>query len=341
MTPKSTPVSTPPWSAASASMRAAVFRRYGPPEVVGVEEVATPVPKEGELLVRVRATTVSSGDARMRSFNMPGGFWLPARLALGIFGPRTRVLGFDFAGDVVAVGKQVAKFKPGDAVFGAAAASHAEYVVVRESKRVALKPDNLSYDHAATIPFGGITALVFLHQRAKIAPGERVLINGASGSVGTAAVQLAKHFGAHVTGVCSAANAALVMSLGADATIDHATRDLAASGATCDVIFDAVGDCSFARCKGALADGGRLILIVGSLGQMLFLPSWAKWSGSKRVISGVAGGSSEDLRFLAGLASAGTFKPVIDSSYPLERIVQAHARVDTGRKRGNVIVTMG
>jgi NADPH:quinone reductase-like Zn-dependent oxidoreductase len=316
-------------------MKAAVFERYGSPDVVHIQEVDKPSPKDNEILIRVRATTVTSGDARLRSSNFPGGFWLPARLGLGLFRPREKILGSEFSGDVETVGKAVTAFKPGEAVLGGAFGAHAECVCAPE-RAVAPKPGNLSYEEAAALTFGGITALAFLKDRAKIQAGEKLLIIGASGSVGTAAVQIAKHFGAEVTGVCSAASAELVRSLGADKIIDYATEDFTRNGERYDIIMDTVGGATLARLKDSLTPNGRLLLIVGDLGQLLF-PSRI---GDKRAIAGVAGVKNENLRLLAELAEAGKFKPVIDSVYPFTDIVSAHARVDTGRKRGNVVVTL-
>ncbi len=319
-------------------MKAAVYRRYGPPDVIRIEDVPRPEPRANELLVRVRATTVSAGDARLRSARVPRGFGVMMRLAFGITGPRKPILGWDFAGEVAAVGASVSRFAPGDRVFGARVRCHAEYVAVTEDN-IAPVPHNLTFEDAAALVFGGITSLVYLREKAKIQPRERVLINGASGAVGSAAVQLARHFGATVTGVCSAANAQLVRSLGAARVIDYATRDFTQTGETYDIILDAVGNCPFARCERALSPGGRLLLVVASLGQMLgglLRPSRA----GRQVLTGVGATRAEDLRFLGSLAESGAFKPVIDRTYPFARIADAHARVDTGHKRGNVVVTL-
>jgi NADPH:quinone reductase-like Zn-dependent oxidoreductase len=319
-------------------MKAAVYRRYGPPDVVRIEEVPRPDPKTNELLVRVRATTVSAGDSRLRSARVPPGFGVLMRLGFGIFGPRRHTLGWEFAGEVAAVGPSVARFVPGDRVFGTRMGSHAEYVVAPESSAAPI-PSNLTFEDAASLVFGGMTSLFYLRDKAKIQPGERALINGASGAVGTAAVQMAKHFGAAVTGVCSAANGELVRSLGAERVVDYAREDFTQTGQTYDVILDAVGNCPFERCKHALAPGGRLLLVVASLGQMLggmLRPSRA----GRRVLTGVGATRAEDLLFLGTLAESGALKPVIDRTYPLARIVDAHSYVDTGRKRGSVVVTL-
>jgi len=318
-------------------MKAAVYHRYGPPNVIRIEDVPTPDPKPNELLVRVRATTVSAGDARLRSARVPPGFGLMMRLAFGLTGPRRPTLGWDFAGEVAGVGSSVSGFSVGDNVFGMRMGSHAEYVTVSQTS-VAAMPRNLAFEDATALVFGGMTSLVYLRDKAKIHPGERALINGASGAVGTAAVQLAKHFGATVTAVCSASNAELVRSLGATRVVDYASQDFTQSGETYDVILDAVGNCTFARCEGVLSPGGRLLLVVASLGQMLnamMRPS----RGGRRVLAGVGATRADDLRYLGTLAESGQFKPVIDRTYPFARIADAHAHVDTGRKKGNVIVT--
>jgi NADPH:quinone reductase-like Zn-dependent oxidoreductase len=322
-------------------MRAAVYRRYGPPNVVAIEEVETPVPGDDGVLVKVRGTTVTTGDARMRAFRMPRGFGLPGRLGLGIFAPRTTVLGMDFAGDVAAVGRNVTGFKPGDAVFGAAGRCHAEYVAVQHTGSIALKPAGVSYDEAAAAPFGGVTALVFLKDWAGVRSGDKVLVIGAAGAVGSAAVQIARDAGADVTGVCSAANADLVRSLGARRAIDYAREDFAQSGETYGIIMDTVGATSFGRAQSSLKTGGRFLPLVTSLSELLFLPAWTKMTGTKRAIAGVAVASGEKIRALAQLLDAGRFKPVIGARYPLERIAEAHAAVDTGHKRGNLVVTVG
>jgi len=318
-------------------MKAAVFRRYGPPDVVGIEEVPTPDPKANELLVRVRATTVSAGDARLRSARVPPGFGVLMRLGFGILGPRRPILGWEFAGEVAAVGPSVSRFAPGDKVFGVRMGSHAEFVAASED-HAAPMPRNLRYEDAAALVFGGMTTLYYLRDKAKIQPGERVAINGASGAVGTAAVQLAKHFGATVTAVCSAGNAELVRSLGAARVIDYAKGDFTRSGDTYDIILDAVGNCPFSRCQQALAPGGRLLLVVASLGQMLggmLRPSRA----GRKLLTGVGAPRRDDLILLGELAESGALKPVIDRTYPLARIADAHAYVDTGRKKGSVVIT--
>jgi NADPH:quinone reductase-like Zn-dependent oxidoreductase len=320
-------------------MKAAVCRRYGPPDVVEIANVPRPKLGARDVLIKVRATTVTAADWRLRSATLPRGFGILVRLFVGISGPRDPILGAELAGEVVAVGQSVSRCAPGDKVFAARMGGcHAEYVAVREDA-VAPMPANLSFGEAAALTFGGLTAITFLRDKARIQPGERVLINGASGAVGSAAVQLAKHFQAVVTGVCSAANAQLVRSLGADRVIDYATEDFTRSGERYDIIFDAVGNCPFDRCKPALAPGGRLLLVVGTLGQMIGATVWSSRAGRK-VFTGVASVRTADLLFLRTLAESGAFKPVIDRTYPFARIADAHAYVDTGRKRGNVVLDL-
>ncbi len=322
-------------------MKAIVYERYGPPDVLELKEVAKPTPKDNEILIKTHATTVTSGDWRARSLDVPVGFGLISRLVFGVSRPRQPILGTELAGKVESVGKDVSKFKVGDQVFafsGAGMGCHAEYKCMPEDGEMALKPANLTYDEAAAISFGGITALAFF-RRGKLQSGEKVLVNGASGGVGTAAVQLAKHFGADVTGVCSTANVELVRSLGANHVIDYTKEDFTENGETYDVIVDTVGTAPFSRSKNSLKEGGRLLLVLGTLLDMLQIP-WVSMTSSKKVIAGPAAGRAEDLRFLAELAEAGEFKPVIDRRYPFEQIAEAHSYVDTGRKKGNVIITL-
>ena len=322
-------------------MKAIVYERYGPPEVLELKEVAKPTPKDNEVLIKTHATTVTSGDWRVRSLNVPAGFGLIMRLVFGISKPKQPILGSELAGVIESVGKDVRKFKVGDQVFAFSDASmgcHAEYKCMPQDGAVVLKPPSLSYDEAAALSFGGTTALDFL-RRGKLQSGEKVLVNGASGGVGTAAVQLAKHFGADVTGVCSTANMELVRSLGASHVIDYTKEDFTQNGETYDVIVDTVGTAPFSRSKDSLKAGGRLLMVLAGLPDMLQIP-WVSMTSSKKVIAGPAAVRAEDLRFLAGLAQAGEFKPVIDRRYPFEQIAEAHRYVDTGRKRGNVIITL-
>jgi NADPH:quinone reductase-like Zn-dependent oxidoreductase len=323
-------------------MKAVVYERYGPPEVLQLKEVEKPTPKDNEVLIKTHATTVTSGDWRVRSLIVPVGFGLIMRLVFGISRPKQPILGTELAGVVESVGKDVSKFKVGDPVFAfsdAAMGCHAEYKCMPEDGAMALKPENLTYDEAAALSFGGTTALDFF-RRGKLQSGEKVLVNGASGGVGTAAVQLAKHFGADVTGLCSTANVELVRSLGASHVIDYTQEDFTQNGETYDVIVDTAGTAPYSRSQASLKEGGRLLMVLGGLPSMLQIP-WVLLTSSKKVIAGPAAGSAEDLRFLAGLAEAGEFKPVIDRRYPLEQIAEAHRYVDTRRKKGNVIITLG
>jgi NADPH:quinone reductase-like Zn-dependent oxidoreductase len=322
-------------------MKAVVYEQYGGPDVLRLTEVTTPVPKDDEVLIRIHATTVTAGDWRVRSLDVPKGFGWMSRLAIGLTGPRQPILGSELSGVIAATGKAVTKFKPGDAVFafpGTRLGCHAEYRCMSEEGAVALKPANLGHDQAAALSFGGTTALHFLRE-AKLSAGEKILINGASGAVGTAAVQLAKHFGAEVTAVCSAGNADLVRSLGADHVIDYTTEDFTRNDCVYDVIMDTAGTAPFARSSTSLREGGRLLLVLGGLRDLLSIP-WIALTNSRKVIGGTAKEKSSDLRLLAGLAERGEFVPVIDRRYRFDEIVEAHRYVDTGRKKGNVVITL-
>jgi NADPH:quinone reductase-like Zn-dependent oxidoreductase len=320
----------------SGKMRAAIYRSYGAPQVVRIEEVTKPRPKRDEVLIKIHATTVSSGDWRARSLSMPPGFGPLAPLVFGVFGPRQPILGTELSGQIEAVGANVTKFKVGDEVFAFpsfAMGAHAEYRALPQDGLIALKPRNLSFAEAAALSFGGVTALRFLRDGAKILPGEKVLVIGASGAVGSAAVQLANYFGADVTGVCSAANGDLVKSIGAGRTIDYAANS--ALNDQYDIICDTIGVTSFAACERALKPGGRLLLVASGLTQVL--GAGAKADG-KSVIAGPGKETIEHIEFLKRLAEAGAFKPVIDQCLPLDEINKAHQRVDSGRKKGSVVV---
>jgi NADPH:quinone reductase-like Zn-dependent oxidoreductase len=323
-------------------MQAVIYTNYGSPDVLQIIEVPTPTPKENEVLIKIHATTVTSADWRVRSLKMPVGFGLMSRLVFGVRKPRQPILGTELAGEIESVGKDVTKFKVGDRVLGFSGAGmgcHAEYRCLSEAGMVVLKPDNLSYEAAAAISFGGTTAWDFL-RRGKLQRGEKVLVNGAAGCVGTAVVQLAKYLGADVTGVCSAANIELVKSLGADRAIDYTTADFAANGETYDIIVDTVGTAPFSRVKNSLAADGRLLQVLAGLPDILIAPL-ISMAGTKKVIAGPVSERVEDVQLLAKLAAAGEFTPYIDRSYPFDRIAEAHRYVDTGRKRGNVVVTFG
>lgn len=322
-------------------MKAAMYEEYGSPEVVELREIEKPEPNDDEVLIKVYATTVTSGDRRVRSFDLPSGFGLVGRLALGLTGPRKKILGTELAGIVESVGAKVEKFKVGDEVFAFSdfrMGCHAEYKSLPEDSAIALKPPNLTFGEAAAMSFGGTTALHFF-RKAKLKEGEKVLINGASGGVGSAAVQLARHFGAHITGVCSTANLELVRSLGADDVIDYTSEDFTENGVYYDLIVDIAGTAPFSRSKASLKQGGRLALVLAGLTDSLKAP-WVSMTSNKKVITGVATGDAEDLRLLARLAEDEEFRPVIDGCYSFEDIAEAHRRVDTGHKRGNVIINV-
>jgi NADPH:quinone reductase-like Zn-dependent oxidoreductase len=321
-------------------MKAVVFERYGPPDVLRIVDVPKPVPTDDEILVRIHATTVNSGDARMRALRVPRGLSIPVRLTLGFRGPKQPILGFDLAGEVEAVGKSVTTFKPGDRVIGSAGfkfGCHAEYKCLPEDGAVAPIPEGLGYEEAVSVLFGGATALHFL-KSGDLKRGEKILVNGASGAVGTVAVQLAKHLGAEVTGVCSTLNVELVGSLGADHVIDYTKEDFSESGEAYDVVMDTVGNAPFSRARRSLKPGGRFLMVIGDLPQMI----------RGRFQKGVVGSAAKDsevitadvYRHLMELVETGVLKPVIGSTFPLQRIRDAHALVDTGHKRGAVVVTV-
>jgi NADPH:quinone reductase-like Zn-dependent oxidoreductase len=324
-------------------MRAAVTERYGPPEVVKLREVPTPVPGDTEILVKIRATTVNSGDARVRGLRIPGGpvFRLLMQMSLGFGAPKQPVGGFEMAGEVVEVGSAVTAYKVGDRVVGSHGFKfglHAEYATLAADDVLARIPDGMSEETAVSVLFGGATAVMFFNA-AGLKPGESILVNGASGAVGTMAVQIAKRMGAEVTGVCSTANAEFVRSLGADHVIAYDREDFTKNGKTYDVIMDNHGNAPFARIKGSLKPGGRFLLVI-------FESLWsfvsAKWN--KQVIEvgeDNDGFSSKTYAHLLDLVAKGELRPVIDKVYPFEQIVEAHRRVDSGRKVGSVVVTFG
>jgi len=322
-------------------MKAVVCTKYGPPEVLQPREVEKPVPKDNEILIKVHATTVTSGDTRIRGFKVPLSFWLPARIALGFRSPKINILGAELAGEIKSVGKDVKKFKAGDQVFaypGHHGGGYAEYTCIREDSAVAIKPTNLTYEEAAAVSFGGNTALYFLTQ-ADIEDGQKVLIYGASGSVGTYAVQLAKYFGAEVTGVCSSSNIELVKSLGADKVIDYTKEDFSKNSEIYDVIFDAVGKSSISDCMESLQKEGVYLQAVATPATSLRM-QWTSITNSRTLIGGTAVPKTENLNILKKLVETGNIKPVVDRTYPIEKIIEAHRYVDKGHKKGNVVITV-
>ncbi|TQL47361.1 NADPH:quinone reductase-like Zn-dependent oxidoreductase [Homoserinimonas aerilata] len=322
-------------------MRAAVYRRFGTPDVVRVEQLPRPVPRRGEVLVRVHASTVSVADHRARSLDIPSGLRIPAAPSIGVFRPRHRVLGMDVAGVVAAIGADVSRFAVGDeviAMMGARFGGHAEYAVVSQDGAITAKPRTMSFEEAVTLVFGGVTARGFLKQ-VTITAGDTVLVNGASGAVGTAAVQLAKELGADVTGVTSFVNRELVSSLGADHIIDYTTDDFTAQNRRYNVIIDCVGNAPFEKVTDLITPGGALLLVISDLRSLLGSRRQSRRSG-KIVTADVGPARAEDLAHLVGLAEAGRYTAVIDRSYDLADIVEAHRYVDTGRKKGNVVLRL-
>jgi NADPH:quinone reductase-like Zn-dependent oxidoreductase len=316
-------------------MKAIVYTKFGPPEVLQLQEVEKPTPKANEVLIKIHATTVVKEDPDMRA--SPG--------FNGFLKPRHPILGQELAGEIEAIGRDVTRFKPGDQVFGFDMfGASAEYKCMPENGALAIKPANISYEEVASVPNGALTALPFLRDKGNIQSGQKILIYGASGSVGTAAVQLAKYYGAEVTGVCSTTNLEWVKSLGADQVIDYTREDFTENGKTYDIIFDTVGKYSFSECKGSLTDEGIYLATVPTPVMML-QALWSSKGGSKKVKFVAAGlrparEKIKDLVFLTKLIEAGKLKPVIDRCYPLEQMSEAHRYVEQGHKKGNVVVTV-
>ncbi|MED1864446.1 NAD(P)-dependent alcohol dehydrogenase [Fictibacillus nanhaiensis] len=300
-------------------MKAVLCLKYGTPQVLSLQQVTKPTPKENEILIKIYATTVTTGDVRVRGFKSPLLYWVPMRLFLGIRKPRKPILGVELAGVVEEIGQNVTRFQKGDKVYamtGMSFGAHAEYTCLREDGIVTHKPQNVTFEEAAAIPFGGTTALHFL-RKGKIQSGQKVLVYGASGAVGSAAVQLAKFFDTEVTAVCGPTNLELVKSLGADHVVDYTNEDFTKSHKKYDIIFDAVGKISTFKCQKALKENGKFVTVDGQ---------------------GIAKERTEDLEFLRKRIESGQMKPVIDRYYMLDQVSEAHEYVETGRKKGSVVI---
>lgn len=318
-------------------MKAVRWTGYGEPEVLILDKLNKPTPKDDEVLIKIYASTVTAGDVRLRATKVPMGFWLPTRLAFGLTKPRKQIPGMELSGEIEAIGKNVTLFNKGDTVYGTAGmalGAHAEFVCLSESSNIVKKPNNITHEQAAAVVFGGLTALHFLGEKVKVAKGQKILINGASGAVGTASVQLAHYYGSEVTGVCSTKNIKLIQSLGAKNVIDYTREDFTRSIGNYDVILDAVGNFSTAQCSGQLTENGKLILI--NAGLFTNLSSLVR----KNLICGVAGESKEALDFLKERIEAYDIKVVVDKVYTLDNIVEAHRYVDLGHKKGSVVIAV-
>jgi len=331
-------------------MKAIVFTEYGPPEVLKLREVEKPVPRDNEILVRIHATPVSFGDTLVRNlknvtpkkFHMPLLFWLFAKMYFGFRKPRITILGSEFAGEIEAVGKNVKRFKAGDPVFGFRGQSmgaYAEYLCMAENGVVVMKPANMTYEQAAAVPYGALMALNLL-RKVDLRPGQSVLVNGASGGIGPFVVQLAKaHFGANVTGVCSAPRLEYVKSLGAERVIDYTRENFSDGDETYDFIFDILGKSSFSKVKRTLKPNGRCLLVSFKMKQLLQM-LWTSLFSSKKVICALSTEKAEDLVFIKELIEAGKIRTVIDKCFPLAQAAEAHRYVDQGHKKGSVVITV-
>lgn len=329
-------------------MKAITYKEYGPPEVLHVKEVEKPAPKDNEVLVRIHATSVNYGDITARNFknissrefNMPLFLWYPSLLYFGLKKPRVNILGSEFSGEVEEVGKDVTKFKKGDPVFGYRGqrmGTNAEYLCMTENGTMAIKPSNMSFEEAAVVPYGGLMAFSLL-QKGNIQNGQKVLINGASGGMGSIAVQLAKYYGAEVTGVCGTPRLEFVKSLGVDKVIDYKKEDFTENGETYDLIFDVLGRSSFSRCKKSLTQNGIYLRASFKTKQLLQMMG-TSLIGGKKVICALASEKPENLVTIKELVEAGKIKSVIDKSFPMEQAAEAHRYVETGQKKGHVVIT--
>ena len=331
-------------------MKAIVYTEYGPPDVLQLKEVEKPAPMDNEVLIKIHAVAVNIGDIWARNFKaitpskftMPLPLWLPSRMYFGFTKPKINILGSDFAGEIEATGKDVKRFRKGDQVFGYRGQSmgaNAEYLCMPEDGLVAPKPANMTYQEAATVPYGALTALSLL-RKVNIQPGQSVLINGASGGIGSAAVQLAKYFGANVTGVCGTPRLEYVKSLGADKVIDYTREDFTKNNETYDLIFDILGVSSFSSCQNSLKQNGVYLLASFKMVQ-LFQMLWTSMTGGKKVICMLSSEKLEDLVFIKELVEAGKIKSIIDKCYPLEKTAEAHLYVEQRQKKGNVVIAVG
>jgi NADPH:quinone reductase-like Zn-dependent oxidoreductase len=330
-------------------MKAIVYSQYGPPDVLHVKEVDQPVPKDNEVLIRVHATPINYGDLLARNFgnvtshefNMPLILLLPAKISFGFSRPKKQILGSELAGSIEAIGKDVRKFKVGDDVFaycGMNMGANAEYLCMPESGMLALKPANMSFEEACAVPYGGIMATSLL-KKANIQKGQKVLINGASGGIGFMALQLARHYGAEVTGVCSTQRLDYVKALGADKVIDYTKEDFTQNGEKYDLIFDILGKSSFCRCKDSLTANGRYLLASFKMKQLLQMLGTAIMGG-KKVICSIATELPEDMATLKELAEAGVIRTIVDRMFPMEQAAEAHRYAESGLKKGAVVIKM-
>ena len=324
-------------------MKAILHTQYGPPDELQLQETDIPIPKENEVRIKIHATTVTTTDCNLRNFTfLPPLLKLPMRLQFGLLKPNTPILGVELAGEIEAVGQEVKRFNVGDEVYGTpepALGAHAQFICIPEDGVLTKKPAHMTYEEAATVTLAGHTALYFIRDQGNIQAGLKVLIIGASGAVGTFAVQLAKHYGAEVTGVCSTTNLEMVKSLGADKVIDYTRDDFTKNGQTYDVIFDAVNKSSFMRCRSSLKERGIYLVTMPSLAFLLQL-LWTSIAGDKKIRNGSRHATVDDLLFFNGLTEAGKLKVVIDRSYPLEQTAEAFRYVEKGHKKGNVVITV-
>lgn len=325
------------------NMKAIVHTKYGPPDELQLKEVEKPVPSDNEVLIKIHATTVTTSDCNVRNFTfVPESFKFFARIMLGFKKPKISILGIDLAGEIAAVGKDVKLFKVGDQVFGSPGikmGGHAEYSCVPENGALAIKPASMSWEEAASLSLAGNTALFFLRDLGKIQAGQKILIHGASGAIGTYAVQLARYYGAEVTGVCSTSNAEMVKSLGADKVIDYTKEDFTKTDERYDFVFDVVGKTTFSHCKGILKQNGIYLENMLEIKDILKM-MWTSIIGGKKIKGGVSKERAENLYFFIELIESGKLKPVIDRIFPLERTAEAFHYVEQGHKKGNVIITM-